>query len=904
MGTLAASHPEAHVAEDIVLTRFAPGVQRAMLVERGALLERLDLSRTCRLILLVAPAGYGKTTLLGQWRRRLLSMNVRVGWLTLDGEDGGAGELVACICHSLSIAGLKCGSDAGGLAGSDGANARDNLKRILNLLALDGTSTVLILDEADHLDEEMIATVIAPLLRWAPPNLTIAIGARATPEIPLSSLRVQGLIGALRAEELRFTAAEIGALFPAGLSRQDIAAISHHTGGWPVALQLLRNCWSRDNRNVRESYDGLREEIASYVAEQLFSSIPEELHAFLVRISILDTLCPRSIEAVTGSLDVWRRIEASETLKPFFVNEDRGAGLYRLRPVLREALRASFLQLQQRERHDLHRAAAHWHARNHYLIPAVQHALEADDPELAGRSIEDAGGIQIWIRHGFKCLKAIDALLTPELLTRFPRLQLLRALVLAKEGATVEASRLYEAARAATANFMVDGDAKEPAALQLDSMVVHSTLLFNQCLAATDDHLESYGRAMRRIAGDDHVFLAHTKTTLGLTCHQRGLFEGAASAFREAIDYGRRADLPHAEFFDQLHIGAIDFAQGRREAAGGAYVRAAAIARKHFPDDETKGILLSVLRAELAYECNDLGLAKQRLKDIENRLSRTEAWFDIHASAYGLAVYLALECEGPGVALATLDRVTRRVADRQLVGLEPFLVATRISCLTLAGSLAEAVAVREEAGFDLHSMSEKSDGFWREDEAILIALVRLEIALHRSDRVCGILPAMVKRLETRNHIRSAIRLGLLLAMAFKEVGRDEESFASLEATLKHSAASGYSRCFFEEGSAVWGLIQQYSGRASDVGDAAARKYADVLLALEPVSDEQRKHVPLSPREMQVLHELNRGGSDKMIARTLGLSENTVKFHLKNIYQKLRAISRTEAISIAHSLEIV
>ncbi len=903
----AAQEKPADAPADVVITKLAPVAQQATLLKREWLTNVLDAAHLSRLILITAPAGYGKTTLLGQWRECLLSRSCRTAWLSLDDEDGDASELLTYLCHSLVRAGLQFDADLRTLAMSDDVVTKQYLRRLLNTLAEDGQATFLILDEVDHLPLKTMETVIVPLLRWAPQNLTIIIASRSTPALPLSTLRVQGLVTELKANDLRFTQAEINTLFKGSLSRQDVATIAHHTEGWPVALQLLRSCWSRDHdrHHLLDAYTGLSAEIGGYLSEQIFARLPEAVHQLLVESSILDRLSAGTIERVIGPTAAWAYLLQSDLMKPFLVAVDKDVGAYRLHRVLREELQRHFALLPKDRRDHLYRAAAQWHAHAHHLSRAVRYALLADDIDMAGKVIEDAGGIQIWIRYGFNRVKDIDALLTPKLLERFPRLQLLRALVLTKDGSTASARRLFENVRIATQDFTVTGDGSPPDALRLDSMVTHSTLLFNECRAASDDYIQNYETTIRRISGDDHVFLANVNAMLCLTYHQRGLFERAITAAHDAIDYSRQAGLPHAEFFEHLHIGAINYAQGQREAAENAYTRAHTIARKHFPDDGTKGVLLGVLNADLAYECNQIGLAERRLRSVENQLTNTEAWFDIYATAYGMAAMLALNTQGIDLALTRIDDAWRMANERQLVGLKPFLSATRISCLTFAGLIPEAAAVAQDAGLSLDHIADHNDGQWRENEAIVAALSRLAIAQGHAIRIAHILPPLVQKLRSKGHVRSTIRLGLLAAIALNNTRDFVSADAQLQMVLGLSARSGYQQAFHQEGASVVALLKRFVRAMDDSLDSSVRNHAINLLSSLDVGPRAKGNfVTLSPREIQVLRELSTGHSDKTIARALELTENTVKYHLKNIYGKLRVGNRTEAVASARKRSLL
>lgn len=907
-GTLDDGYDQPSLAGDsggVAVAKLAPTVQQAQLVPRDALLDNLDSLRNRRLVLLAAPAGYGKSTLLGQWRERLLRRGTRVAWLSLDDDDGSPGDLVTYLLHSLRRSGVVLPPDMPDGAIPDEAAAKQRLRQLLNAVAADGRETVLMLDEFEHLPDRTVESVVSALLRWAPENLLLAIASRRAPPLPLATLRVQGLLAEFRAPDLRFTASEIGALFGTPLTRQDAAEIDRHTEGWPVALQLLRGWWSRerDKHQVLASFDRATEEIAAYLSEQVFATLPRPLHDFLIEASVLDRLSLGAVERVLGHSDGWRALQDTESLKPFLISVDKDVGAYRIHPIIRDSLASAFSSLPADRQRGIHRAAALWYAQAQHLPRAVRHAQLAGDLALAGRLVEDAGGVQIWIRHGFARLKAVDALLTDDLLDRFPRLKLLRALVHAKDGANAAARRLFDAVRADTQDFTSDASGADTGMLRLDGLVVEATLMVNECRPASDSYLDAYERTVRGISGDDHIFQGNTKTLFCISCHQRGLFDRAVAASHEAIDHYRQADLPHGEFFNHLHLGVINLAQGMADAAEAAYGRAQAIARKHFPDDRTKGVLVNALLAELAYEGNNIALAERRLRSVGDQIRHTEAWHDIYAAQYGVSAMIALSTQGLDAALSQIDDAWHVASERHVPGLKPFVDALRVSCLALAGMTEEAAAAAQAGGLSLTALRGKTGGLWREDEAVVAALSRLAIRQGDSKSLRDLLPPMLQRLRATRHVRSSIRLGTLAAMAFADLREPETALSHLRVALSLSARSGFQRIFHEEGARLVPLLKQFlqDGAAAgqdDSASAARRQAADILAVLDVGPRAQRAFTSLSPREIQVLQQLSLGQSDKLIGRALNLTENTVKYHLKNVYMKLRVTSRTEAVQAA------
>jgi len=871
----------------LLLTRLRPPLVRAGTLERTTLLQSLDAASSCRVILVTGAAGYGKTVLLTQWYEHRLSQERRTAWISADDEDLSPGKVVAYLAHAMGQAGLDAGPAFAAAAHADGSGARQRLRQLLNLVARHVEPVVLIIDDVDRLDETEIREVLTPLLRWAPDNLILVLSGRHRPDIPVSALRVQGLVAEIGPAELQFGLHEIVELFGPGLSRQGAGAVLGHSLGWPAIVQLLLGLWCRaeDRDALIASFDGVRGAAADYLSEQILDAVPPEIRALLVDMSLLDTVD----EACAAFLrpdgqDLWRALVRLEGFKPFLLEDAGSGGRRRLHPILRDVLADIFHGRPLAARQGVHARLADWHDRAGHLIRSVRHALLAGDPPRAARYIFAAGATRIWIRQGKARLEAIDGLLDDAILQSVPRLKLLRALVLIKRGELSGAEALFSEARAQLAGTM-DSD------IQFDLLLVESTLLFNQCKPSGDDYLAIYAQRMEEVGGDHDVVLGNVKTLMSLSYQQRGLPERADRHACDAqVHYGR-ADLPHGSFFVELHRGAAQFAMGNSAAADVAFDRAQALARRHFPDDGDKQLLVAINRAEIACDAGRIALAEKRLQGASRRLAAMEGWHAVHAIVHGVGVAIAASHGGIDAALDGLDAAERLANDRGLTGLRPFLTAQRMSYLVRAGDVDGAMS----AGLSLDRQANAGDMLWREREAVLVAFAILALAQGDAEGVIGMIAQPLRDFARMRLSRPRVHLHLLGALASETLGDAATADHHLFEALSLAGQSGHVRAFHEEGQALADLMRSHVARMPDSGMAA---HMLTMLAPRPAATDAPM---LTPREGEVLSQLQNGLSAKRIARSLDLTENTVKFHLKNIYGKLRVNSRTQAIVQARSL---
>lgn len=886
------SSPDPYSVSSLATARFSPEVHNNKVIERPLLIERLTQQAHVQLILVEAPAGFGKTVVLDQWRRRWLQHGAVAAWLTLDEADTAAVELLDYIEQALRLAGLRG-------VNSPPDDPRQRISALLNAIAATAQPVVLLLDEFEQANAEAALT-INRLLKHAPANLQLVIASRSRPALHIAGLRSRGLVFNLGVDELSLRSEEIAQLFDCKLARRELAVIVQTSQGWPAAVQLLKSAHARGISIALAQPSGQRDRVPSdvvdYVAEEVLATLTAEQRSLFREISVLDELFADAVAAMTGRPDAWRRILEVERLQPFLAKR-KATESRRLHPLLHHVLAAEFASADSVRRGEVLRAAARWYAGHEQLARAISCALECDDIDLAGALIQDAGGVHIWIRHGKAVTMGIDALLTQRLMERFPRVRLLRALVQIKNGQLSDGRYSFE---------QVNRLASDDPLLTQHSLVVEATLLFNECRPASDSYLDSFERAMRDVASDDHVVRGSVCNLYCLACSQRGLFEKAVPAAHAAIENYRQAGSTHGQIFEHLHLGSIAFAQGMPVAAKSAYARSRELARRHFGDDQGKSALLNCLCAELAYEQNLLAQASRLTRQAEQHVLRVELWYDIYAAQFVTSAMLALERGGIAEARSALETARQAAAERRIVGVMRLLEVTSSSCLALAGEIDEAHETMASGGFDLAAYLESNEvRMWREQEAVLVAALRVAARKPVFAVPVAAVEAVLSRMWSGRQIRAAIRLGATLASFYWCLERPAQAVSHLDSVLRASQRSGYVRVFMEDRDYALPVLERWRETVGTTAEADVARHADVLLAalqrdvVMPVAQPS-----LTQREAEILQEIGRGRSDKEIARTLRLSENTVKFHLKNLYAKLQVGRRIDAVQQARRRGIV
>lgn len=888
-------------------SKYHPPSQQVHLVERVALNQILKEVQDRKLVILQAPAGYGKSTLLSQWYSKLTADGYTAGWLSLDDDDNNTLTLLSYLLGIISS--LEDAADMENSANNrtiQELSARDLLVLLIHKIERFNKPVFLFLDNLEVLDKEILEAVAKPLMRFTPDHFHLIVASRFQPDLELSRLRTQGLLHHVKANDLRFSLFEIETFFQGRLSKYEEKMIAERTQCWPVAVQLARFWHDSGGNGVLNKFSGVPEEIAEYLSEQVLLQLSEVQQEFLLETSILEVLTERDIKAIFTERDYWSMLDDLNSLEPFLYLHDTVPRSYHLNPIFRDYLRMEFNRRNPEKKQAIHHAAALWFAANHQLSAAVRHAKEAQDGELAGQIVQDAGGLSIWISRGLSYATTVHRLLDDGLIERFPRLKLLRSLILLKEGKLAEARFVYEQVREETGHFSVDSKSREVSALKLDALIVDGTLLVNECRLASAGYLANYEAAVSKMAVGDELFHGNLMTLLCLSYHQRGTFVKAMGYADSAIAaYGRKGTV-HGQIFNYLHKGVIQFAQGNSRKALHCYKQALSIASKYYGTDKSKIAVTSPLIAEVNYELNNLDTAGSHLHNIIKKLHGTEAWFDVYAAGYLTSAQLIMNDAGLDVATGFLDDVESEMETCGIAGLGNIIRATRISILTRHGLLNEAQYVLGYSNLSIDNYIEPTSDTttWREREAVIRAIAEFSILQGCKRRLFKELSHIADNLLVTLHIRSYTHIGVLAALAGVSSGEKEQAWKLLAQVLDKSLHSGFIRFFIDKGEPAKQMLELFDNECGHAIPRHVSQHCHDIIEQFDVSGLEKQPCSLTKRETELLTELKSGKPDKLIARTLRVSPNTVRYHLKKLYRKLGAVNRTEAVHIAQEASLI
>ena len=876
----------------IIHSKTQPEAHLVPLIDRPRLIQSLKNGLERRLTLISASAGYGKTALMSCWRRDLLDQGVKVAWLSLDEDDNRPGILATYLSFALHESGLRSTID--GMSEKDFGPQLDP-RPILGMLATALETSkerfVLMLDGFESLKAESTKSVVEPLLRYFPNNIHIVIAGRTNGLLSLSDYRLSGALCELDAEDLKFTFLEMTTFFKPLLDRTQIRQVAKLSRGWPVALQFMRIALSssHDRKTLLRRFRGTREEFRSYFSEHFLNCVGEAEQKFLTEASILDCIDPESADFIRDAGGSQLLLNGMSDLRGFLVGEESGEHRYRLHPLLREFLK-HHLKLHYPERYaSLHQRAATWAARNGQVIRAMKYAMEVGDKETAANIIESAGGVTRWDREGMAQLRSAHSLLPDDMVVSRPRLQLIRALVRLKDGNLTDARQILAHVQKRSAD-------STDARLKYEITVLASAISF---FVGSDPavYIPELKATLDSLEDPRELEQPYLYTTLCVSGLQYGRFAEA----REAAHSGISTGYAFSNAYFHLHLGAINLAQGHLQEAIAEYRKAQAIIRKDFNDDKDMKLVANVLTAEWYFERNDLTRARSLLGDTNTRLVHGEAWYEIYAAGYTTSSAIAYELSGLGAAMKETEGGFAYVQKEGLKGLRRLLVANNCGYLTRSGEVAWARTLVQESGLSLeeYKAPANENAVIRERFGIVPPLCRLLIAEKRYTKAAGELSTFIELEKDIQHQRAVLKYSLLLSLSLYLAKKRRRSYEVLNDVLAAVRREGFVRLVLDETPFIVELLKAYVKSRN----ASEQDHAVHLLSLMNNAAADKDVTQLSRRENQVLEELSKGLPDKLIARNLGVSEHTVRFHLKNIFRKLKVNSRLQAVTEAKTLPL-
>jgi LuxR family maltose regulon positive regulatory protein len=894
----------------------APRMARGM-VQRDAILTRLTEARRLRCFVLQGPAGYGKTTALAAWCRALMPLGYDVAWLSLAREDDSLPTWLRYVTKSIAAVSPAITREAEALSesGDTEAAAERAVVALVRGIARHRRELVLVLDDLHYIKDRAIHAALQWLLEYAPDNLHLVLAARSAVPVSLDRLRAEGLVLELGAADLRFSAQESAQFLAAQLGSIDEAGARHlHelTDGWAAGLQLFSVAWKRRRRGapkpgatIKFFHNQLRDTraFARYFEEEVLLRLAAEDLDILIRVSACErfcgSLCAALLDEANAGVDVNDLLVRLEADNLFVSTIDRRdwETWYTLHPLLRESLTERFNAWGEAARHKVHAAASQWFHERGHLDEAIRQALSASEPARAAAMIE---------HYAQKLFVNGDRAKLMRLMRALPEEHVQSSLALRSWMAHVQLYWREFNACAATLDALDTDLPPDNTRARFTTIVLRAGLevqrddieavqaLEPKLVLIPDSADKVIATASRHVLAWLHMRQSHYSRARDIQVNAPVMTVGGAPLIGTSIGllFGRCLT-------------------GLSYALEGSMAQAEPIYRSVMRDADLKGKacyesanFAAALLGEVLVERNDLGAARNLLEE------RVDLLEHVLLPDAVLRIMLALSAAHWGSgnkleALAYLERLEEYAIQLGLDRLLAHSLGAQAACRLAGGESDAALAALERLDvLDAAHLCGARPAFSEIHFVARNARIQRCLATGDLEHAAQHLAPLLSYCETHGRQRESVRLLVQRAVALARRGRQAAARADMIEALQRGHRLGLCRTLLDAAPDALSLI------TTAIGDGAPdpvmtfyveRLQAKAAQGLARTPQAGSANAPasgiakLSQRETDVVRLLAEAFTAKKIARTLGLSPETVKWHLNNIYGKLGVSGRDEAL---------
>jgi len=869
------------------------------LVARSRLVQRLDQGvKHSRLTLLSAVAGAGKTTLLSQWAGQSSAL---VAWVALDREDNDPIRFWSYVIAALQQASLDVVAHVGDMLRTlPVAELQSALIELLNMLAAAKQEVALLLDDYHLIESQPIHDALLFFVEHLPAHVHLVLASRHDPPFALARLRVSRRLFELHSSDLSFTFAEARTFLArteqVSLEDDDLAQLWEQTEGWIAGLQVAALSLREQPDVSRFLVSRTSNVMQHYLFEEVLKHQPPHVQRFLSATSVLDRLTADLCDVLTGEKNGHEMLEYLLQKNLFLIPLSAEGEWYRYHHLLTEALSSRLRQAEPERFLEVHHLASAWYERQEMIEEALHHALSACEFERAAGLLERLVETLLH-RNEFTNLTRWHDLLPPELLARRPWLLLAWTLVCITSGQLEQAASCLR-----HLEEMDDTQIKGPDLRTFQGRRAALAAHFAASRGEVRQALHCAQQALALLPETDLEWRVSVQAAMGGAYLHGGQLTEAEQMLREVIAY----HLQHKNIYLVLKtshtLGQAQILLGRLDLAHQTYLRGIQIAIQHHL---TRSAVMGHLYAgygNVLYEWNDLDQAQRHLETGRELARRGANSIQELDCTLGLAdVKLARnETQEALVLLQRAEALALQIGDPFFIN---FIARRPIDVWLGANDIEAASRCARETG--LYRYSEVEDirslptTFFLFIE--LIMLVQLYLAQNDPPRAQRLLQQLQPLLAASQQYRRRVQWSLLDALTLSAQQRTGEAIKALAHALELAEPSGYMRTFLDSGPAIRPLLKLLSN-LQPVAHYSLHYVRQLLVALgeQPAKSVRDETVDslLGEREFLVLRYLAQGYSNQEIARSLILSENTIKTYTKRIYSKLQVHSRTQAIACA------
>lgn len=905
---------------DFAITKLLPPRSRRPLVLRQSLSALLAKGAERKLVLVSAPAGFGKTTLLAQYYDQMEAQGIRSCWLSLDPRDRDPSRYLLGVVRTLQTIDSALARTVSGLVeirpGSDTDRLADTL---VNDIAAAGREVMLFLDDYHEADGPDVSALMSRLLALAPDNLHVCIASRHVPSLNIAALRLHDECIEIGASLLRFSTGEtrefMCALRGHDFDDEEIAQLHAHTEGWVAALQITALSLEKAGQHTPAPFTWPHREVADYLTSDLYDHLEPDIQSFLLCSSVLDQMTPALCNHILSREDSARILQNIERANLFLIPLDNEREWYRYHHLFRSFLHNELMRRDPHLAEQLCQRASDWFLERGIADEAIHYARRSGNLERVAELVEHFAGEHI--RHG-RIMRLVSFIrdLPPPVLQHRPWISLYLGYALFHLRRIDEVDAVLKQGMTALDRGRPDGTPYEAAERRDFEAKMEVIRIGVASVAPGDAQLIARARRILNEHPDlESTYLCTLFNIYGYLQIGSADHQAAIRTLHRARALNAQHDFVYGIVYADCFLGLSEAVRGRFQAALAFYMRAEELAAARSGLHSMGHDFARLLHGCTLLDQNRVAEARP-LIETSALIARESGPVEIHVLANIAQARLAIIDGNVDAALMLLDHRAETMAPSSFAPARLALAARAIRLLIDLNRIEVAERIAADVGVALNGTYDLLTDQTEWDECLCLSAeihCRLAMATGNASAAMPIVRAWRDFAARQGRRQRELELMILEIRTLATAGDAALARAQLLDAFHLVHPENYARPFMEDipGLAVLmkDLVRHTPDSRGYVPDGLKASLPETPPPLPTTShlmnrDQYFLLEALSDREREVLTHLAIGKSNQEIADAMQVAVNTVKWHVQNIFGKLGVSNRTAATLAAQHLGLI